>query len=152
MRRFGAPPVKGRVYLDRPGVYSVILRGGEALLAEQNGDLLLPGGGIEKGESVLQALHREVWEETGWAVAPVRRLGVYARYCWLAEEAYWSRKVAHIYLCRPVRRISAPKEPDHSPVWMDGATALHLLDADGERVFMARALGVPEALVPLRGA
>lgn len=151
MRRFGAPPIKGRVYLDRPGVYSVILRDGEALLAEQNGDLLLPGGGIEPGESVLQALHREVWEETGWVVAPVRRLGVYARYCWLTEQDQWSRKVAHIYLCRPVRRRSAPVEPDHMPVWMAGETAMHLLDADGERVFMARALGLSETMLRLRG-
>ena len=151
MRRFGTPPTPGRPYRDRPGVYSVILSGGDMLLAEQGGDLLLPGGGIEPGESVLAALHREVWEETGWRVAPVRRLGAYRRYTWLYEEKYWCRKTAHIYLCQAVRRLSPPVEPDHTPVWMPAQLAISRLAQDGERVFAARALGVPEGAVRLRG-
>ncbi len=151
MRRYGPPPIPGKTYRNRPGVYAVILSGTDMLLAEQNGDLLLPGGGIEPGESVLAALHREIWEETGWRVAPVRRLGAFSRYAWLNEEQYWCRKTAHVYLCRAVRRLGPPVEPDHSPVWMSAGLAVARLQQDGERVFAARAVGIPEEAIPLKG-
>jgi len=143
--------VAGQTYRDRPGVYAVILSGAEMLVAEQNGDLLLPGGGIEAGESVLAALHREVHEETGWRVAPVRRLGVFQRYAWLQEEQRWCRKIAHVYQCQAIRRLGPPLEPDHTPVWMRAGLALDLLHQDGERVFAAWAVGVPEGALKLRG-
>jgi len=132
-------------------VYAIILSGADMLLTEQNGDILLPGGGIDPGESVIAALHREVWEETGWRVAPVRRLGVFQRYTWLHEEKYWCRKVAHIYLCHAVRRLGPPFEPDHTPLWTRAGLAIDLLQQDGERVYAARAIGVPEGVVRLRG-
>lgn len=151
MRRYGPAPSPTIHYRDRPGVYAVILSGADILLAEQNGDFLLPGGGIEPGESILAALHREVWEETGWRVAPVRRMGAFRRFAWLWEEEYWCRKTAHIYLCRAIRPLGPPVEPDHTPVWMPAGQALSQLYQDGERVFTARAMGVPEEMVTLRG-
>lgn len=38
----------------------------------------LPGGGVEDGEDVLTALHREVYEETGCVCDQVRELGIVA--------------------------------------------------------------------------
>jgi len=143
--------VAGQTYRDRPGVYDVILSGAEMLVADQSGLLMLPGGGIEAGESVLAALHREVHEETGWRVAPVRRLGAFQRYAWLQEEQRWCRKIAHVYQCHAIRRLGPPLEPDHTPVWMRAGLALDLLHQDGERVFAARAVGVPEGALKLRG-
>jgi 8-oxo-dGTP diphosphatase len=151
IRRFGPSPQAGRIYRDRPGVYAVIRSGRDLLLAEQNGDLLLPGGGIEPGESVLQALHREIWEETGWRAQPIRRLGVFTRYAWLREEGYWCRKTAHIYLCHTVRRLGPPVEPDHTPVFMDARLAVQMLDQDGERVFAAMGTGQSVDALRLRG-
>jgi 8-oxo-dGTP pyrophosphatase MutT (NUDIX family) len=66
--------------LIRPGVAAVIFEEGRVLLQRRDdtGRWGLPGGGVEPGESVRQALIREVREETGLEVEPLRLIGVYS--------------------------------------------------------------------------
>ena len=139
MRRFGESFRPGVPYRDRPGAYAIIARGDAVLLATTPAEgetWLLPGGGVDPGESTLPALHREVWEETGWQVAHVRRLGAFQRYCWMPDYGKWARKVCSIHLCRAGRRLSAPLEPDHTPVWVPAAAAAEMLSVAGERWFL----------------
>ena len=50
----------------RPSVYAVIIKEGKVLLVKNWGDgYEFPGGGIELGETIEEALVREVREETG---------------------------------------------------------------------------------------
>ncbi len=64
----------------RPGVAAVIFEAGRVLLQRRDdtGRWGLPGGGVEPGESVRQAVVREVREETGLDVEPLRLIGVYS--------------------------------------------------------------------------
>ena len=65
----------------RPGVAAIIRNGqGEILLQRRsdNGLWGLPGGSVEIGESVRQAIVREVEEETGLSVEVERLIGVYS--------------------------------------------------------------------------
>lgn len=64
----------------RPGVAAVIFADGRILLQRRDdtGRWGLPGGGVEPGESVRQAIIREVHEETGLHVEPLRLIGVYS--------------------------------------------------------------------------
>jgi ADP-ribose pyrophosphatase YjhB (NUDIX family) len=64
----------------RPGVAAVILTAEGVLLQrrDDNGLWGLPGGGVEPGESVTDAVAREVREETGLEVEPLRLIGVYS--------------------------------------------------------------------------
>ncbi len=138
-RRFGEAPQPGRTYRRRPGVYAVLWLAGDVLLthqAEPIPEFQLPGGGIDPGESPIQALHREVFEETGWHVHLQRRLGVYRRFTFMPDYDLWAEKLCTIYLARPVRRMGPPTEPGHSAIWMPAATALQTLDNSGDRHFL----------------
>lgn len=69
-----------KIDVVRPSVSAVLPRTGEILLQRRsdNGLWGLPGGSLEKGESVTEAVLREVWEETGLRVAVTRLIGVYS--------------------------------------------------------------------------
>ena len=141
IRRYGETVIPAMRYRHRPGAYAVLLRGRQMLLTWQGGihnEFQLPGGGIDPGESPLQALHREVFEETGWKIARPRRLGAHRRFVYMPEYDKWAEKVAHIYLATPVRRLADPPEADHSPVWVDAELAPGLLANQGDADFAAR--------------
>ena len=66
--------------LIRPGVSAILLTPDGLLLQRRSDNNLwgLPGGSVEPGESVTEALIREVREETGLEVEPGRLVGVYS--------------------------------------------------------------------------
>jgi 8-oxo-dGTP pyrophosphatase MutT (NUDIX family) len=74
-------PYGGTPTALRVSVNALILNeGGQVLLQRRadNGYWNLPGGGLELGESLEAALHREVMEETGLTVRALRLVGVYS--------------------------------------------------------------------------
>lgn len=59
----------------RPSAYGVVIENNRVLLVPQWGDGYdIPGGGIDLGESILDGLVREVREESGIEVEPVKIL------------------------------------------------------------------------------
>ncbi len=71
-----------RTYPDRPflAVSAAIVRDGRVLVVQRarppaSGVYTLPGGVVEAGESLREALVREVREETGLAIEPVALAG-----------------------------------------------------------------------------
>jgi len=59
----------------REGSRAIVVRDGKILLTHElnSGWWLLPGGGLEEGETPEECVIREVEEETGYIVRPVRR-------------------------------------------------------------------------------
>ncbi|MBK5926265.1 NUDIX domain-containing protein [Rhodobaculum claviforme] len=141
--RFGAARDPRRRYRLRRGVYAVLIRDGRVLLTHQAApipEVQLPGGGVDPGEGALPALHREVWEETGWSIAAPRRLGAFRRFTYMPEYDLWAEKLCEIYLARPVRRLGPVPEAGHTALWLPPDVALARLAGDGDRHFLARAL------------
>ncbi len=139
--RFGAPPLRGQRYTPRPGVYAVLRRRDELLLTFEHAiepEFQLPGGGIDPGESPLQALHREVLEETGWTISRPRRMGAFRRFVFMPEYEMWAEKLCHIYCARPATRLGPPREAHHDAVWAPIDIAARLLGNPGDRSFVAR--------------
>jgi ADP-ribose pyrophosphatase YjhB (NUDIX family) len=73
-RQYPAEPVIGAGGVVIAGERVLLVRRGGAPLA---GEWSLPGGRLELGERVEQAIAREVREETGLEVVPLRLLGTY---------------------------------------------------------------------------
>lgn len=53
----------------RASVYAIIIRDGKLLITEECGKWTFPGGGVEIGETLQNALHREAQEEIGATVS-----------------------------------------------------------------------------------
>lgn len=100
----------------RPTAYAIIVRDGAILAVRERGFPLLnfPGGGVECGERIADALQREVREETGFMVTIGDFLHVRENffYCDPAREAWHA--IIFYYTC-------ASDPPDAEPVIGDVA-------------------------------
>lgn len=143
IRRFGEAVKAGMRYRRRPGVYAVLRRGDQVLLTHQAApvpEFQLPGGGIDTGEAPIAALHREVFEETGWHISTPRLIGTYRRFTYMPEYGFWAEKVCSVYLAQPTLCIGPPTEPGHTAIWTEASAALSLLTNVGDRSLAARVL------------
>ncbi|MFU8777272.1 MAG: NUDIX hydrolase [Roseovarius sp.] len=144
IRRFGERPQPDVAYRLRPGAYAILPHRGRLLVTHQSTplpELQLPGGGIDPGESPVQALYREVFEETGWLIARPRRLGAFRRFTYMPEYGFWAEKLCIIYRAHPVRRLGPPSEPEHRAVWITPMQAARELGNAGDRHFVSRETG-----------
>lgn len=75
----------------RVSVYGLLEKGDEVLVQRnpEISEYSLPGGGVEIGESIEEALVREVKEETGISVMPIQLLDVgHDFFTWNDEDAH----------------------------------------------------------------
>lgn len=143
MRRYGERVDPAMRYTLRPGAYVILQRGIDLLLTMQDGErpeLQLPGGGINAGEHVIPALHREVMEETGWRMTRPTRLGVFKRFVFMPDYDMWAEKICTVYWSEPTLCHGPPLEETHSAVWVPMREAPALLSNEGDAAFVASLL------------
>ncbi len=98
-----------REYPDRPivGVGAVVIRDGQVLLVQRaqeplSGKWTLPGGAVELGETLVEAVVRELREETGLEVRVLELVEAFERIVRDESDRPRFHYVLLDYLCVPV--------------------------------------------------
>ena len=95
-------PVSKLVF--RPSVYAVIIDQGSVLLLNNRTSkrLFFPGGGVEQGETLMEALKREVKEETGLEVRIEKFLDFRELFFYYDPKDEAFQMYNFFYLCSPI--------------------------------------------------
>lgn len=104
--------------VPRVGIAVFVLRNGSFLLGRRRGahgagDWALPGGHLEFGETIEACARREVTEETGLTLGPIR-LGPYSSDLFAAEGKHY---VTLFVLADSPSGIPELKEPEKCEGW-----------------------------------
>ncbi|MHA1290590.1 MAG: NUDIX hydrolase, partial [Candidatus Thorarchaeota archaeon] len=123
-----------RLYPDTPvaGVASTVFKDDKVLLVRRlnepaKGRLGIPGGVVELGEKVSDAAAREVFEETGIVVEPVRVLTVFDSIVRDKEGKIKFHYVLSEYLCKYVSGTLGAESDVSEALWV----SIHDLDKQG---------------------
>ena len=117
----------------RAGSRAVVVRDGMILLSHETitGWWLVPGGGMEEGETPEACCIRETEEETGFIVKPLRQFLTLAEY----YEEY--RYISHYFICEitgawQMRLTDAEKRRGLEPRWLPLQEAVGLFSRHQE--------------------
>jgi len=130
---FGAHP-QGGGWIVRPSAYALVLDDeGRLAVVETSQGTFLPGGGIEPGERIDEAIRREALEECGliseaggWTIRAIQF--VYSR---LEDTTFEKRSIFREGIITGVNL--ARLEPDHSLVWATWERAYTMLSHESQR-------------------
>lgn len=118
MRQFGHR-IPGKHYIRRESVHGISVDGrGKLLVVEYRGKCYLPGGGVEPGETLIEALHREYLEETGFGVKIGSKVAEAAEFVYAALDQQYFNKAGHFFLAELTERLGSAIENEHHPNWL----------------------------------
>lgn len=105
------------------GVGAVIVRDGQALIVRRGheprkGEWSLPGGRVELGESLIEAVRREMSEETGLEVAIGPMLETFDRVHRAADGRIRYHFVIIDYLCAPIGGVERAGDDAEALAWV----------------------------------
>ena len=136
-----------RTYPQRPylAVSAAIIRDGKVLVVRRArnpalGIYTLPGGGVETGETLMQAVTREVREETSLEIEPVALAGHREA---IARDAQGRVERHFVILCFAARWLSGEpvlNEELDDARWLDPAALSDLRTTEGLAEIVAAAI------------
>jgi ADP-ribose pyrophosphatase YjhB (NUDIX family) len=121
-----------KIYSDPPereriASRGIVIKNNKILLSyEKNTDVYMtPGGGLESGESLEECCIRELCEETGFLVDPIKKFLIFNEYCF--ETLF----VSNYFICKITgesKQSLTEIEIEHgiTPVWLDIKDALEI--------------------------
>ena len=121
-KTFSDPPER-----TRASSRGLVVENGKILLSyeENTGVYMSPGGGLENGETLEECCIRELQEETGYIINPIKHFVVINEYCF--ETLY----ISNYFICERIgvdKQALTEIEIEHGikPVWIDIDKALEI--------------------------
>ena len=103
--------------------------------SKTHGFIQIPGGGVEPGENLEQALRRETIEETGFEITDIKSLG-YVRENRTSERQPhdWNHSISFVFTAKPTREVGTNYTPGEitegfEPIWLDPVEALQSFES-----------------------
>lgn len=120
--------LSGIDYIDRPGVYAVVKNDHQqfAVIETSNG-YFLPGGGIDAGETEIDALKRELVEEIGYQISVMAEIGASVEHIVFSKDKKYYQIRSKFFKVHLDSKIEEGIEKDHRLVWLSQEDALKLL-------------------------
>lgn len=95
-----------------------------------------PGGKIEQGESPVDTMHREVFEETGLTITEFKRLGFLAFPGFHTDPQGPIDESVHVFLATKTTGTLLPDSVEGDLEWVDRDRVLTLPFWEGDRAFL----------------
>jgi len=138
-----------REYPDRPivGVGAVVVRAGAVLLVKRASEPLkghwsLPGGAVELGETLPEAIQREVREETGLEISILEVIEVFDRISRDADNRPRYHYVLIDFLCTPVAGSARPGSDVEAVAWAHPEEFPHYQLSEKARAIIEKGLAL----------
>lgn len=107
-------------YRKRPGAYAIIINKNDDKvgIVTDGEDYFYLGGGIEKGETELDALKRELIEESGYTIKNIKKFDEVGSYIYAEDKGFLDVE-AYVYIAEFDEKITEPIEKDHIVLWVE---------------------------------
>jgi 8-oxo-dGTP diphosphatase len=117
MKEFGLK-LENIEYSPRPGAYAFIVKDHYILLIDIDGKIYLPGGGLEKNETLTEGLKRELLEETGYEVIIHEQVVEASQYLYSNFHKTYFKKSGTFFYCSLGHKTQEATDHNHSLVWV----------------------------------
>ena len=126
-------------YRKRPGAYAIIINKDDDKIGivATGGRYFYLGGGIEKGETKLEALKRELLEESGYTIKNIKEFEEVGSYIF-AEDKGYLEVVASVYIAEFDKKVTEPIEKDHTVLWVKPEEYVSKMFREWQRYIMER--------------
>ena len=110
----------------RISAYGLLIQKSEILLCENqlNHQFALPGGAVELGETIKEALTREFLEETGKNIQIIQFLGFKERYFHFDPTQETFQSLQLFFEVKSISTTDPRKDDIETPIWQDINTIL----------------------------